>query len=125
MHAALATTVLPQIPEGLQEQYHTLFPQSSETIDRVFAWLMTFNNGGLQMTEGAHINGIIRMAKAGEPFAVMATIIIGLHNQDDWLWERMTFHALAGIQGYIKDSSTLFAFLTDIEAVLNARRAVA
>lgn len=88
---------LPTVPANIRAHYAAKMPALADDFDRIFAWIETFDDGC--MTEGNHVIPLVALANKGERNAILTCVILWNHNQEPWLWERMGFHALAGIQG--------------------------
>ena len=61
------------------------------------AWLDQ-HQGTDVITGGGHIQPLVKRSEAGDMFARGILSVLMMFNQHPWLWERMTFHALADIQ---------------------------
>ena len=94
-------------PEALRRYYGLIFRRDSDTVAAVFGWMEAFDDS--MMTEGLHIAPLIKLANKGDTFAVIALTIAYNHHREPWLYERMGFHALAGIQGGLPDALRAFA----------------
>lgn len=107
------TTTIPfpvSAPATLQEHYAKFYPEEAP---KVFAWLHGFDDGCI--TEGMHVIPLYKLGFAAptstplNTFAILACVIMANHNQDPWLYDRMGFHALAGIQE-LSGSGALYEF---------------
>ena len=98
---------IPTAPQALQDYYSLLFRSYGDTVARVFAWIETFRDSHL--TGGLHVQPLIEQAQKANQFAIVACTILSNHNQELWLYERMTFHGLADIQGCLPGELRAFA----------------
>lgn len=101
------TYALPTAPESIRQHYAEILPASADLFDRIFAWIDTFDDGC--MTEGLHVAPLCELAKRADRNAILACVVLYNHNQDEWLWNRMGFHALAGIQSRLPSEIIQFA----------------
>jgi len=69
-------------------------------------WLDKHTNDD-SITMYDHIKPMVATSDSGNPVAFAILYVLGLYNQNEWLHNRMTFHALADVQEWFLLHQTL------------------
>lgn len=113
---SLTVDQIPEAPERYRNHYRLFYPDHA---DAVFAWIHGFPHK--HMTGGDHVQPLYALAFRTGPIdkqALLTCIILANHNQEPWLHERMTFHALADIQERYLDGGALYDFATTVRPAM-------